>query len=132
MNKVIENQNIDLNNNINRILKGIVISVVLTLILLFIFSLILTYSNVSETSKIPVIVIISSISILVGSSISTRKLNKNGLLNGGAIGLIYMVILYIISSLAGGSFMLNSSSIIIIVSSIIFGCLGGIIGINFK
>jgi len=59
------------------ILKGIGISLIVTIILLLIFSVILTYSNISENIISPVIMIITAISILIGSSISNRKIKKN-------------------------------------------------------
>lgn len=60
------------------------------------------------------------------------NIRKNGILNGGSIGAIYIVTLYIISSLLNWKFGLNMQSIIMIVVGIIFGVLGGIIGVNKK
>lgn len=85
-------------NNIIPIIKGIAISYFITLILLFIFSVLLTYTNISETTTAPVILIITAISILVGSSIGSSKIRKNGLINGGVVGFLYIIFLYIISS----------------------------------
>ena len=51
------------------IFKGVVISLILTIILLFIFSLILAYTNVNENTITPVIIVVTAISILF------RKLN---------------------------------------------------------
>lgn len=68
------------------ILKGIGISLVTTLILLLIFSIILTYTNIPENTINAVIMIITAISILIGSSVGNIKIKKNGLINGGIIG----------------------------------------------
>ena len=51
------------------IFKGVGISLILTIILLFIFSLILAYTNVNENTIRPVIIVVTAISILF------RKLN---------------------------------------------------------
>lgn len=51
------------------IFKGVGISLILTIILLFIFSLILAYTNVNEKTIRPVIIVVTAISILF------RKLN---------------------------------------------------------
>ncbi len=48
------------------------------------------------------------------------------------IGGSYLLILYMISSLLNWKFSLNWQSIIMIVVGIIFGILGGIIGVNKK
>lgn len=114
------------------IFKGIGIAMLFTIICLFIFSIILTYTNVSENTIVPVIVIITAISILIGSSIGNNKIRKNGIINGGVIGGGYILILYLVSSLLNVKFGLNIQSIIMIVVGIIFGMLGGIIGVNKK
>ena len=93
-------------------------------------SLILSYTNISETTIPPVIIIITAISILIGSSIGNIKIKKNGILNGAIIGGGYILILYLISSLLNVRFSLNIQSVIMIVVGIIFGVLGGIIGVN--
>lgn len=85
-------------NNIIPIIKGIVIAFFITLLLLFLFSILLTYTNISENTTAPVILIITSISILVGSSIGSSKIRKNGLVNGAIVGFSYIMFLYIISS----------------------------------
>ena len=118
--------------NTKNIFKGVGISILLTMILLLIFSIVLAYTDVSENTVTPVIIIITAISILFGSSISTRHIKKNGMLNGGLIGGIYLLLLYTISSLLNWKFGLNFQSIIMIVIGSIFGILGGIIGVNIK
>ena len=113
-------------------LKGVGIAFIVTLIALVIFSLVLTYTNVSESVINPVIMIITGISILIGSSIGNSKIKKNGLLNGALIGVCYFIIIYLISSLLNWKFMLDLQSIVMIAIGIFFGILGGIIGVNRK
>lgn len=120
------------NNSLLKIIKGSIISIITTVILLTIFAILLTYTGISENTIYPVVLVISGISILIGSSITTRKLKNKGMINGGLIGLIYILTLYIISSLFTMEFNLNSNSIIMVAVSIIMGMLGGIIGINMK
>lgn len=127
-----ENMQINENNSIINILKGVGISLITTVILLIIFSIILTYTNIQESAINPVIMIITAISILIGSSIGNIKIRKNGLLNGGIIGIGYILIIYLISSILNWKFSLNLQSIIMIITAIIFGILGGIIGVNRK
>ena len=67
-----------------------------------------------------------------GSSFANMNIKKNGILNGGVIGGAYILILYIISSLLNWNFGLNMQSVIMILVGIIFGILGGIIGVNKK
>ena len=118
--------------NFSNILKGSIISIIITLVFLVIFSLVIANTNVKESTIIPGIIIISAMSLLIGSIISTLKVSKKGLLNGALVGLIYIIILYIISSFVNQNFEINVKCLIMIVTSIIMGIIGGIIGINIK
>ena len=118
--------------NIKKIFKGVGISIIVTLIALLIFSVILTYTNVSENTISPVVIVVTALSILCGSSFSTKNIKKNGMINGGLIGLIYLLILYMISSILNWKFSLNMQSLIMILVGTTFGVLGGIIGVNRK
>lgn len=120
------------NKSIKYITMGVIISIVFTLLLLFIFSILLTYTNISEKLINPFIIVITAISILLGSSIGNTKMKKNGLLNGAIIGGIYLILIYTISSIINQNFALTGQSLIIITAGIICGMLGGIIGINKK
>lgn len=81
-------ESIQINENrfIINILKGVGISLITTVVLLITFSIILTYTNIQENVINPVIMIITAISILIGSSLGNIKIKKNGLINGGIIG----------------------------------------------
>ena len=117
---------------INNIAKGVGIALLTTFILLLILAAILTYSEISETIINPVIIVITAISILIGSSIGNVKIKKNGLVNGALVGGIYIFTIYLISSILNWRFGLEIQSIIMIVVGMIFGILGGIIGVNKK
>ena len=128
-------ENLDKNEiiqNFIRILKGSIIAIILTFILLFIFAILLTYTNIQENIINPIIIVITAISILIGSSISTLKIKKMGMVNGGFIGLIYILTIYFISSITGSGFTLQIQSIIMMISSVVAGMIGGIIGVNLN
>ena len=119
------------NNNIYmRMVKGLGTSFIFTLLGILIFSIILTYSNVSESITPIVLIAISAISILIGATISTRKINKNGMLHGGLIGGLYVIVLYLISSILNTGFQVNIYTILMILFGIVAGLIGGILGIN--
>ena len=127
-----ENAQINDNKTIKNIMKGTGIALITTVILLLIFSIILTYTNIQENVINPVIMIITAISILLGSSLGNTKIKKNGLINGGIIGGIYIITIYLISSILNWKFSLNIQSILMIGIAIVFGILGGILGVNRK
>lgn len=131
MKTLLDNTN-NMTNNLANILKGIILSIIITLILLFIYSICLTYTNIGENTIAPVIIVITSLSILIGSSISTIKIKKNGLLNGGIIGGVYILFLYIISSIVETGFSLTLTSAVMLIFAILAGMAGGIVGVNIK
>lgn len=116
--------------NFVNIIKGVIISIIFTLIFLFAFSIILTYTNISEQFITPVIIVVTAISIFIGSSIGNIKMKKNGLLNGALIGGIYLIGIYLLSGIMNQNFSLSTQSIIIIVAGMVCGMFGGIIGVN--
>lgn len=129
--KLTENSN-ENGNNIKRVLKGSAFSILITLIGLLIYSIILSYTSVAESTIPTIIIIITGISILIGSTISTANIKKNGIVNGILVGLIYISLIYLLSSIITGNFLLNINSIIMIIVSGLTGAVGGIIGVNMK
>lgn len=119
-------------DKVKSLFKGVVISMILTIILILIFSLLLVKTNIKEQYINTIIIVISSISILIGTSISTISLKKHGIINGILISVMYMVLLYIISSAFCGDFSIKLDSIIMFLVGIFLGILGGIIGVNIK
>lgn len=113
-------------NKFISIIKGVIISFLVTLILLTIFAALLAYTNLQESTIKPVIITVTGISILIGSSFATKKLKKNGLINGAIIGGTYIFILYIISSVLNVSFSINLASLVMIA----VGIFGGIVRRN--
>ena len=119
-----------INTNVIRIIKGSIFAILITLILLLIYALLLCYTNLPETTMVPVVICVSGISILIGSSISSMKIKSKGMLNGALVGLIYMVTIYFISSIVATGFALDVKSVIMILVRIVTGIVGGIIGVN--
>ena len=120
----------DKNNNVYAIVKGFFIALIISLVGIFIYASVLVNTSIQENTIKPVIMTITGISILIGSSISSLQIKKKGILNGICVGGIYILSLYILSSIAFCGFGFNLNSIIIILVSIILGAIGGIIGVN--
>jgi len=115
-----------------KILKGTLISWILTFILLFIYAVLLTYTKIGENTISPIIIAIEAVSILIGSSIVTSQLKKNGIINGGLVGFIYILLIYFLSSLTTSGFSLNVYSVIMMTAGIAAGMIGGVVGVNLK
>ncbi len=112
--------------------KSLILSILLTFIALLLLSAVLNFTDVSENIISPSIIVISSVCIMIGSFIVSKKIKEKGILNGAILGILYMFVLYIISSIANGSFALNVSSLAMIGIGIIAGIFGGILGVNLN
>ena len=117
---------------ISKITIGVVISLISTIIMLLIYAIVLINTDIQETTIKTVIIVISVISLLIGSTISNFKNRKNGLVSGGMIGIMYMSIIYIISGILNYNFSFNVQIFFRILVCAAIGILGGIIGINMK
>ena len=130
--KKVEDKTKEKNNNMVKIIKGSIIAMIITIIALTIYAAILAYTSVSETTMVPVVLTITGISILIGSSMSSISIKKQGIMNGGFVGLIYIIFLYVLSSIISVGFELNMNANIMLVVAILTGMIGGIIGVNMK
>lgn len=113
-------------------MKSIMIAFFSTLLLILILSILITYTSLREEIIKPAVIFISAFSILLGGFLVSRKIMKKGIIYGGILGLIYMILIYIISGIIGNNFIIGLSSCVMIVSGIMGGAIGGILGVNLK
>ena len=116
--------------NLIRILKGTAFAIMVTLVLLLIYSCLLSYTNINENTIPTVVIIVTAFSTLIGSFISSMNIKKNGLTNGTLVGLFYILTIYTLSSIMHRNFEITFLAIIMIVLSVLTGAIGGIFGVN--
>lgn len=122
--------NMERKNKIITIGKSVLIAYLITFILTFIYSIVLAYTSVSESTIPTCMFVISILSVFIASSVAVIKIKENGLKTGGLIGLIYILITYLLSSVTSSGFALTSYAISTIIFNILLGMVGGIIGVN--
>lgn len=120
------------NSNFINVVRGSIIAITITLVCLVIFSVILANTEVAESTINPVIILVTAASIFVGSIMSVSRISKRGIINGGIVGMIYFLAIYILSGIINSNFSINVSGIILIICGILSGMLGGIVGVNIK
>ena len=111
--------------------KEVIISMILSILLIFMLSIVISKTSLSENIVIPASIGIVSISLMIGSYRIAKNKKEKGILNGVILGIIYMLILYLISSIINFNFTLSMNSLIMIIIGIIGGAIGGILGVNF-
>ncbi len=112
--------------------KGIIVSYIIIIPFFIIFALILSYVDFPEKLVSPAVMITTVLSILIAGSTATRNLKSKGWLNGGLVGIIYITVLYLLSSFVLDDFTASRNVLVMAVVSMIAGALGGIVGINMK
>ena len=115
-----------------QILKGVALAFVISIILLLICAVIMTYSPIPDGAIGAVTTTVSGISILIAGIVTARKSRKQGWLSGATCGLLYAALLYIFGSLIMLDFSVTISTVIVIALGFLIGALGGIIGINTR
>ncbi len=112
--------------------KGICISMILSLLMMLVLSMVLSFSNVKESVIMPTVIFISAFSILVSSFLVAKRIENKGMIYGSLLGLIYMLILYLLSSILNFDFSLNANAVVMITFGIVGGAIGGVLGVNLK
>jgi putative membrane protein (TIGR04086 family) len=119
-------------NPVKVIVKNLILEMIISIIMLSILAILLSKTNLEEDVINPAIIFISAFSILIGGFLTSKKLKIKGIISGGIEGIIYMLILYLISSICASNFLIGLEGIMMIVIGIFAGMLGGIIGANLK
>lgn len=115
---------------ITYLLKGLVLAFIITAILILISSILLTYTNLSESKMNLLNTIVMIISITAGSAYVAVMVKEKGWINGGLLGLCYYLILFLINILFLKPLVVDVYLFSRLIISIVMGIIGGIIGIN--
>ena len=118
--------------NFKGVLKGIIFSIVSTVILVVIIALTSYFADVSEGIISICLFVVSVLSVFIGSILMTRTTQENGLIHGGMIGVGYFIVILISSIIVKREFDLNGNLITMLIANVAGGMLGGILGINSK
>lgn len=114
------------------ILKGLGYAYILTLMILLIYNLLLTYTNISADSIGIVTSFITTISAAFGGFYACKHIHEKGLMYGFIVGICYMLILIIMFYLAQENYIFNITVLYKTVLVSIAGAIGGVLGVNFK
>ena len=114
------------------ILKSVGMAYLITLLIFLVLAIILTYTEFPEAMVPTAVVITTLISIMLAGTSVARRARTRGWINGGLAGLVYMLILYLMSSFTVVDFRIDQYVWAMLISGILAGALGGVVGINLK
>lgn len=120
------------NNIFVNVMKGSLIAISISLVLILMFAFLLKFTNISDSAIKPINQVIKGISIFLGVFISLRKSKELGLVNGLLIGFIYTFCAFIVFSILSGHFLFDTSLLTDIVFGAVIGAICGIICVNIK
>lgn len=110
--------------------EGVLRGFIITVVLLLIFAVVMTFTEVSEKASSTFYLVTTILSIMYGSIYAVRKIKRRGWLVGIIVTILYLLVLYIVSIVSGNSAVIGTDGIPRILLAIIVGALSGIIGIN--
>ncbi len=114
------------------LIGGVCIGYSITVIIFILYAIILTYTNISDKGLDVIVILTTILSVIVAGYDSVKNSASKGLLWGVLAGLLYSIILVVISTLIDGNLVLNGETIITIAVATASGGIGGVIGINKK
>lgn len=112
------------------VLYGILTIFLLAVLSSTIFSLILRFTSVEESSLNIIITVVSFVSVFLGGFISGGKSKQNGWLAGGLTGIVYSLIIFLYQYLGYDS-LFSLKQLIYHACCILTAAMGGIFGVNF-
>ncbi|SFD11853.1 TIGR04086 family membrane protein [Clostridium uliginosum] len=118
------------NNYLRSVLKGLGGTIILSLIGVLILSILMKTIEFSSSVFSMLYVIISLVSLALGSVMGAKANASKGWLVGLGIGLSYYLVLFIISSYIGGAIIFQAFDLAKCIISVVVGLLAGMLGIN--
>ena len=113
------------------IMYGLITVFMLAIVISFIFSLLLRFTSLQETSVAWIIVTLSFITLFIGGFISGGRGKEKGWLLGGATGGAYTLVIFLFQYL-GNDALFTMQQMLFHLGFIGTAALGGIIGVNIS
>ena len=116
----------------SQILKGILISVSISLVAILIFALIIKFVGITDNLIMPINQVIKVISIFFGVYLALKNCATYGWVKGMLIGLFYTMLAYILFSALSVSFSFNISLLNDALFGALIGAICGVIAVNIR
>lgn len=112
------------------VIKGVFVSLLITLALLFLLSVLAVYFTPSAEILSGCVIGAAALCIFISGYVSARIMRRNGLISGLAAGIVYALVVYLISAAVYKQFYFSPAIIANFILCGGVGALGGVIGIN--
>jgi putative membrane protein (TIGR04086 family) len=135
MKKVYSSKSDDESNNSSTymvMLKSLLICLIISFVMIFIYALILSFSSISDASMSKVTQTILIISVAIASAYGGKKTRRRGWMFGSVLGLIFAVLLIPFGMAVGQAFVMDMFLVAKLLVTAAVGAIGGIIGVNLN
>ncbi|GAA3642995.1 TIGR04086 family membrane protein [Asaccharospora irregularis] len=116
----------------NYVLKGLGYSYIITLAILLIYNLLITFTDLGGNTIAMASSFITTLSSAFGGFYASKNIKEKGLIYGVLVGFLYIICLILIVFLAQDNFTYEIDTLYKIGFSVISGGIGGVLGVNFK
>ncbi len=114
------------------LVTGVLVGYAITVIIFLGYSMLITYTSMSEKNMPIVVAVTTLLSVIVAGFDAAHGAEHRGWLWGMGAGLVYVIILAVIMMVALKGFAFDSQTLTVIILSVAGGGLGGVLGINLK
>lgn len=114
------------------VLKGSLVALSISLVSILIFAFFIKYVAVPTNAIKPINQVIKGLSLLIGTFVALKKVDKMGLINGLLIGLAYTVLAFVVFSILDGHFEFTKSLVNDLLFGGLIGGICGVISVNFR
>lgn len=116
--------------NLKAVFSGSLISLILTVILIFICAIIYYFSNINQNVVNLIIFFIAILSVFSGGFITSKNVSSKGFLYGLMTAVFYFIIIIAAAFIINKNFSLSANILTMLGGGICAGILGGILGVN--
>lgn len=120
----------DESNFLKSTLKGVVISILSTLMLLIILAITMTMVTLNDKLYDFLYFALMILSLVVGSVAAARSNGAKGWLIGLTVGALFFVFTYMLTSIVVGEFKFDLIQMYKLVGNLFIGSIAGILGVN--
>jgi putative membrane protein (TIGR04086 family) len=112
------------------LLKGIIMALLISVVLLFIGALVLYFTAVPEKAAPYLVFGISLAAIIIGSSFAGKRIGSKGWLYGGIVGFAYVGLMLVFGLIVLADVAMGLNFITKLFLGFVFGAAGGMWGVN--
>lgn len=114
------------------VLKGMLVSVSISLVAILLFALIVRFTGISDAWIMPINQVIKTVSIFIGCLVTMKHSKTKGFFKGLVLGFFYTIFAFLLFSALSGSISFSITLLNDLLFGSIVGALCGVLSANLK